>query len=163
MKRDKFPRGVRQSRWIVHKYVSVQHHRRSAKVVGQLPDKPLSVRVAPKNHVAAVAAAGNMVNRISEVNSGRSSHFAMVHLYGCKGKSRSRRSAASPSLETCAKVHIPSLTLIDPDPDRSRSVERNSRSGDLILFSSATNQIAKARALTNSAVAVRIIKGKWKS
>ena len=59
---------------VVHKYVSVEHHGSGAEVVGQLPEKPLSVRIAPKDHVPAVAAAGDVVNCIGEINSGRSSH-----------------------------------------------------------------------------------------
>jgi hypothetical protein len=36
-------------------------------VVGQLREEPKSIRVVPENHVATVAAAGNVVNRIVRV------------------------------------------------------------------------------------------------
>ena len=53
---------------VVHKDVSVKHNPRHLQVVRQLAEEALAVLVAPEDLRAAVAASGDMIERVREIN-----------------------------------------------------------------------------------------------
>ena len=59
---------------VIEQYVGIKHHPGQVQVIGQLRQEPQAVSIAPEDHRAAVAAAGDMVNGIGEVNAWRTWH-----------------------------------------------------------------------------------------
>ena len=52
----------------------VEHDSRRIHTVGELAEEPLTIVIRPKNLLPPVTAAGNVVERVGEVNAWRSCH-----------------------------------------------------------------------------------------
>ena len=59
---------------VVHQDIGIEDHGRGVQAVGQLCQKSLAVGVAVEYDRPAVAAAGDVVNGIGEINSRRAGH-----------------------------------------------------------------------------------------
>ena len=53
---------------VVHEHVGVEHDACELQVVRQLAEKPLAVVVTPEDLRSAVAAAGNMIDGVREID-----------------------------------------------------------------------------------------------
>ncbi len=59
---------------VVHQGESVEHDGRRKHAVRELAEEPLPIVIRPKDLLPAVAAAGDVVQGVGEVDSGRSCH-----------------------------------------------------------------------------------------
>ncbi|MGA2034797.1 MAG: hypothetical protein ABSG68_21315, partial [Thermoguttaceae bacterium] len=59
---------------VVHDGEGVEHDCRRRRAVGELAEEPLTIVTGPKNLLPPVTAAGDVVQRVGEVNAWRSCH-----------------------------------------------------------------------------------------